>query len=447
MAAEPLVLGLDVGTSRIKSLLLDREGQGRGDSSRPTPFTEGERGTEMSVNALGQALESVLQDLGANRERVVGIGIAGVAESGAPLDADGQSLAPIIAWHDPRGAETVARLEATFGDALPNLIGQRLRPVSSVAKLGWLHDHGVGHVHRWLGVPELCLHRLTGAEATEHSLAVRTGCYDVAAKRYRAEVAHTAGFSIEVFPPVVPAGHAMGQVTGSAAAWSGVAPGVPVTLAGHDHLAGADGCGARDDDLVNSVGTAETVIGRSARLPDIGKALDARAAVTLQPGGDGWAVLTSAARAGIVLERLARRLGHSPEELDIRSGQESGAYSDHFPDQKLVQQLLDGEEPSFPAAPAGAVWNGVLAALAERTRDAFDRTVGLVGLPRRLVVFGGGSRSRPWLQAKAEALPVAVWRSGVSEAVARGAALRAGMAAGWWRSPDDAPPAPVEPVS
>jgi xylulokinase len=58
-------------------------------------------------------------------------------------------------------------------------------------------------------------------------------------------------------------------------------------------------------------------------------------------------------------------------------------------------------------------------------------------------VFGGGSRSVPWLRAKAAEAGVPVVRSSVAEAVARGAAVFAGVAAGWWPSAAHAPRPPV----
>ncbi|MGH9179059.1 MAG: FGGY-family carbohydrate kinase, partial [Acidimicrobiales bacterium] len=88
-----------------------------------------------------------------------------------------------------------------------------------------------------------------------------------------------------------------------------------------------------------------------------------------------------------------------------------------------------------PAGSPGEVWNGVLAALAARTLDAAGRAEQLCGPSRRLVVFGGGSRSDPWLRAKQAAGFLPVVRSGAKEAVARGAALTAGVAAGWWPAP------------
>lgn len=440
---KPLLLGLDVGTSRIKALLMDSEGHEWASAAGPTPFVDG----EMTTDDLATALAGVIGQLGDARSPVEAVGIAGIAESGAPLSADGRPLAPIIAWHDTRGAEVVDRLQRQFGPDLERAIGQRLRVVSSAAKLGWLVDHGVAGIARWLGVPELVLHLLAGRDLTEFSLAARTGAYHVEERRYLPEVVAALGVGPDVFPPVGAAGAVMGSVTVDGAAWSGLQAGIPVTIAGHDHLAARAGCGAGAADLVDSVGTAEVVVAGSRHLPDIGAALAQRVAVTVMPGGDGWAILASAVRAGVVVNAIADALdGGSAEALDRAA---AGARPTVDAD-GLIDDALAGRPLRLAGAP-GAIWSGVLAALSARTWYAVDRLSPVVpgGLDPagRLVVCGGGSRSPAWLRAKASLRPATtVLRCRSPEAVARGAALYAGVAAGWWLSVGAGPPPALEVV-
>jgi xylulokinase len=435
----PLLLGVDVGSSRIKALLLDGDGTTVAVSRVPTPFVDGD-GSEMTVPALAGALRQLLDDLGDRRSRVAAVGITGVAESGAPLDAAGSPLAPIIAWHDRRGEDVADRLTEDLGPGLHEMIGQRLRSVSTVAKLGWLVQNGMSGVTRWLGVPELFLHSLTGAEATEHSLAARTGCRDIGRGVWMNDVAKAAGFAVDVFPEVAAAGDVMGRVTTEAARSLGLPAGIPVTVAGHDHLAGMVGSGARPDDLANSVGTAETVVGRSPDLPDVAAAIERGLAVTVFPGGGEWAVLASAARSGIALEDGAARLGLPLAELDAL------ADGTHLLDAPGLSESLERREPPvLPHGDPGAVWHTLLHHLAARTARAAVQVVSLLGPRRRLVVFGGGAASTVWLSAKAELAPLPVWRS-TPDAAARGAAVFAGVAAGWWPSPAAAPPPPLQPI-
>ncbi len=413
-----------------------------------TPFRSHRGRVEMDVHALWEALRRVVGELGDHRHDVAAVGITGMAESGAPLDRGGQPLAPVIAWHDDRGTETVALLEARFGDELSRRIGQRLRTVSSVAKLGWSLAQGLAEVHRWLGVPELCLFALTGSQVTDHSLAARTGCYDVTQRAWWSEVPAALGFAVEVLPPVRAAGAVLGRVSTAGASWSGLPIGVPVTLAGHDHLAALAGSGARPGDFGNSVGTAESVAASADELPDVDRALDQRVALTVRPEGDGWALLSGAARAGRVIEALSAELRLSPAALDVLAGA-AGDAIDAVDATQLLDAVLVGKPLVMPWGSPGVIWNGLLRALAERTWEAVDRAASLVGPPLRLIVFGGGSRSDPWLQAKASlgvGADVAVWRSRAGEAAARGAALQAGVAAGWWPSTLRAPRAELEEV-
>lgn len=409
-----MLLGLDIGTSRTKAVLVDSGGREAGVAVVRTPFATRDGHVEMPVDALLACVREVLAGLGDRRRQVVGAGVAGIAESGAPLGSAGQPLAPVIAWHDERGVEAVGLLERQFGADLELRTGQPPSTKMTVAKLGWLLAQGeIGNMQRWLGVPELTLRALTGAEATEHSLAARTGCYDVVTHRWMPEVGRALGFSSDVFARVHPAGRVMGRVSAEGAAWSGLREGAPVTIAGHDHLAGMAGAGVGADDVANSVGTAEMVVARTTTAPDMAGAVAGGAAVSVYPGGTDWAVMVSAGRAGPAIDAAAAELGRSPAELDALA--------------------LAGDTA------AGRAWAGVLADLTARTADAYERLTGVVGPRQRMVVFGGGSVSEPWLRAKVAALPVPVVRPTARSAVARGAAVHAGVAAGWWPSEAGAP--------
>jgi xylulokinase len=199
------------------------------------------------------------------------------------------------------------------------------------------------------------------------------------------------------------------------------------------------GAGVRRGSVANSVGTAETLVARTTTLPDMSAALARRAAVTVHPGGQEWALLVSAARAGIVLDTAAQALGRSLDELDRLA--EGAAPMD-------VGDAVEAREAmALPEGPPGEIWAGLLDALAARTAEALGRLGQLLGDPDRVVVFGGGSVSGPWMRAKAARLGVPVLRSTVASAVARGAAVHAGVAAGWWPSVDEAPTPEPEPVA
>jgi xylulokinase len=247
------------------------------------------------------------------------------------------------------------------------------------------------------------------------------------------DVAEAAGFPVSVFAPVLAAGSAMGLVGRAAAGRWGLPVGIPVTLAGHDHLAGAAGVGAGPGDLVNSVGTAETVLGLTTSAPDMRRALELRTPVSVAPGGRTWVVLAGAARAGVVLDAAARVLGHPIQELDAMA--EDAPLVDAA---AFLAGLQGAAGPVAPDGPPGAVWRGLLRALSERTAETASRVAQLVPA-ERLLVIGGGAGSRPWMREKADVVPLPLVRPRTTQAVARGAAVFAGQAAGWWASPEEAP--------
>ncbi|HMC05125.1 MAG TPA: FGGY family carbohydrate kinase [Actinomycetota bacterium] len=428
-----LVLGLDLGTTRSKVLLLDATGAEGAVAVTPTPFRASDGRIEASTERLVSAAAALVATLGTARDRIAAVGIAGMAECGVPLDAAGQALAPVIAWHDPRGGDIAEHLIARFGETVGLRTGQRPRAVSSVAKLGWLVAHGCTGVFRWLGVPELVLRDLTGAEVTEHSFASRTGCWDVVEQVWLEDVAEAAGFPVTVFAPVLPAGSVMGLVGRAAAGRWGLPVGIPVTLAGHDHLAGAAGVGAGPGDLVNSVGTAETVLGLTTCPPDLRRALELRTPVSVAPGGRAWVVLAGAARAGVVLDAAARVLGHPIQELDAMAEDAPLVDATGF-----LAGLQGGAGAGAPDAAPGAVWRGLLRALSERTAETARRVAELVPA-ERLLVIGSGAASRPWMREKADVVSLPIVRPRTTQAVARGAAVFAGQAAGWWAWPEEAP--------
>ena len=298
-------------------------------------------------------------------------------------------------------------------------------------------------------MPELVLHDLTGRQVTEFSLAARTGAYHVGEHRYLPEVAAAIGVSPDVFAEVAAAGAVMGRVSEAAASRWGLPAGIPVTIAGHDHLVARAGAGGRPCDLVNSVGTAESVVagcGDSARC---------RRRAGRAGGGVGAA---RRCRLGVAGRR--RPCGPGAERRRGRPGALGRGAGRHG--------LGGRERPRSTTASSKRLWTTRLWTCRRRPQPRSGTgcsavlppgpgtraTVWLRSLPlpalraaTRLVVCGGGSRSRPWLHAKAVARPgIEVWRSDATEAVVRGAALYAGVAAGWWAAVGSGPQPGLERV-
>ena len=98
-----LLIGLDIGTTRIKAVCYDTElGRVVSTTSRPTPVHHPAPGwSEHDPDELWQTIASCLREVAADHP-VAGLGVSSFAEAGLPLDAAGQPLYPIIAWYDRR---------------------------------------------------------------------------------------------------------------------------------------------------------------------------------------------------------------------------------------------------------------------------------------------------------------------------------------------------------
>lgn len=433
MGDSDLVLGIDIGTTGIKALLAGGDGRVAGIGAVATPFTARAGRVEMPLASLRSAIAAAVGALGERRRQVVAVGLASMGEAGVPLDRHGRVAGPLIAWHDPRGAEVVRRLAAAFADALPARVGQATRVQSSLAKIGWFVEQG-GEVARWLGAAELALWTLTGAQATEPSLACRTGAYDIRAARFIPEVIAAVGAPPDVFPPVRPAGAVAGLVSPAGAAWLGVPVGVPVTVAGHDHMVGAVGVGIGESDLLDSIGTAEALVRYAGDGLDLAAAVACGADVSIDPLRGRLAVMAGDLRPGRIVEAVRRRVGDAAfAALNRRAcpeGDRDEAEELRAGEAVLARLQAEGATPAVSER-AAAHWRGLVAAMAAYMARCAGTLEPLTGPPARVVLIGGGARSELWAAAKRRLAGRPVVRSPV-EATAYGAALFAGRAAGLW---------------
>jgi xylulokinase len=440
MTETPLTLGIDLGSSRMKALLMERDGRIVGTNAVRTPFRVTEQGVEMQPPELLDAVVGLLLPLRPVLSRVVGVGIASMGEVGSFLRAGVLDETPMLAWYDERGASTVARVHRMFGADVDSLIGRVLRPATTIAKLGWLRMAGYRVDGDWLGVAGIVAWQLTNNYAIEPSLAATTGAFDPVRGEYLPAVLTAAGLEGVRFPPLLDAGTLVGRVTHAGNKWSSIPRGAAVTIAGHDHLVGAAGAGAHGSDVVDSMGTGEPLIRHLPQLPVVAATLVAQGLTVSRWPGGGMAVLAESLRPGLVLPRLAERLGTwSLAELDNLAEQANAARPE-LGDEVLA--ALAGGTPDdtlFASAAPGTLWQATLQALAASAVSGIEQLDRAVGAATRVLLIGGGSASPAWLQAKHRAASTPTFVVQTAEAVGRGAAVFAGVAARWWDSPLVAP--------
>jgi sugar (pentulose or hexulose) kinase len=441
-----LLVGVDVGTTRVKAVLVDTAGRELADAAEPTPWQRGPQGSELDPGILAELVRTLVCRAGDAAARaggvVVGIGATGMGEAGVAVDADGWPLAPIRAWFDQR-ADVDAVREACGDDAFHRAVGMRLDAQPSLPKLLRMRvEHpALARVHRFYSVPEYAVVALGGLPGSEVSLASRTGLLDVCTGRSWPVAVDLLGADLLGEPVLAgaPAGHA----------GTGVPPavrGAVLTVAGHDHqTAGMVAGAARDGMLFDSLGTAEGLL-RFARLvptPDLAAAAVAAGLTLGRTVVADHACLLAGLFTGFGLERVAGALGATTRAERAVLGEDALGRAGRrlarvrVAAESVVLELADGVTP-------GEVWRSAVGDLVDASREAVDQMARLVG-PHTGAVGCGGWLANPMVRhAKAAQLP-GLRVVGLTEAGAAGAADFAGVAAGVLPPPAalDGPPWPV----
>jgi sugar (pentulose or hexulose) kinase len=420
-----ILMGVDVGSTRVKAVVVDRAGRELASSAAETPWVVHGHAIEMDAGALLRTVQTViagaLDDLG-DDQRVIALGVTSVGESGVLLDRHGEPAAPVIAWYDQRGDIDLVAKE------LPDLVartGVRFDPVATIFKLPELLRFGRGV--RWLNLAEWVIHALGGDQVAEMSLAGRTGLCDLHTGTWWPAALDFLG----VDDTLLPGTPRFGTDGAGRASFAPIA-GASLAVAGHDHQVAAYVAGAiAPGCLFESLGTADALtltIPATVDTATVLAAADAGATVGRTVVADLLMVMAGL-RTGQILERIGRLVGvvDRNERLAL-----SARAAHRKPDPTLEVSLADGLlaiSGIGDDTDAEALWLAAVAAADDRTMDLADRYAELFG-PATDVVVGGGWLNDPTIGAAvAHRFPNAR-RSRFGEPGAVGAACIAGISAG-----------------
>lgn len=467
-----ILIGIDLGTTHVKVGAYTPRGELVALARERTPVVTSESGwAEHPPDALwhvvADGLKRVAGTLPAGAGPVRAIGVAGMAEAGLLIERNGKPLTPAYAWYDRRAEGYVARWRRdAMAAELFRTTGIPPSAKCPVVKLEWVRDHlprALERAWKWLHVPDYIAYRLTGAAGTDFSLAGRTMAFDIHRKAWCEWILASAGLDAALWPVPRPAAEPVGSLLESVAQEVGLPTGIagiPVVVAGHDHLCGAAAVGAVESGgAVDSLGTAESLISVRERLP----AAEMHAGDGYNYGchvvPDTYYILGAFSGSGATLEWWMDRLGAPAGEgrydwlvarLDEAPPGPTGVV--HLP------YLRGSGPPQKDPAARGVlfgigenltipVWlKAVLEGLCAESRRILDGMALPPDTP--VTVIGGGTSNPHWLQIKADILGRILVVPGANEAVAQGAAMLAGVAAGLFESAREgakamAPPARV----
>lgn len=431
-------IGLDVGTSGVRGVLLDPDGGRRATASRalePAGIRHDGPLHEQEPEHWWDALQGVLAELTDGLEgEPAAIAVDGTSGTLLCTDEQGHPLHPALMYDDRRAAPAVPRLARL---APPEAAVHSAS--SSAAKLLWLRgEHGLSGVRRVLHPADWLAGRLRGRyDRMDENNALKLG-YDVVRRRWPEWLLRELGTHAGLLPEVVPAGTPLGPLNPDLAANLGLNPASRVVAGTTDSIAGFLAAGVAD------TATGVTSLGSTLAL----KQLSPRPLFAPQLGvyshrlGDRWLAGGASHSGGAVLQQF----------FDNADLERLGAALDPEHDSGLDYLPLPGPGERFPVndpdlpprmeprpTDDARFLQGLLEGIARIERDGYARLREL-GAPelQRVVTLGGGARSPAWSRIRARILGVEVSTAAEDEAAVGTARLARGTALAALQEPNPA---------
>ena len=406
-------LGIDLGTSGLKAVLLDDEGDTVATASADYPLLKPqaswrEQNPQDWWQALCRAVGEILAAIPGAQVR--GVALSGQINGAVFVNPQGRLLRPAMIWLDQRAQAECDQVNEQVGDLFRRRAVVHLNPVITLGKVLWVRRHQpeIYAQARLLAPKDWLNFSLTGVLKAEISDASTTGAFDLYERCWSAEIQQRLGIKDDLFLPLVESGEQMGQLSGAAAAATGLEEGTPVFGGGGDIPCMVLGSGVVAPGIV-SVG-----IGTAGHATISADSMDDRAYNQLWPmchtlpGKYAWLGCTFTGGASLTWFRDL--FGSSYEQLN----QEAEAVPEGAED-LVYMPWLEGAGTPNPDARArggfvglslrhtrGHMARALMEGVAFDLRHSLECFKGL-GLPIEEIRMGeGGSRSPLWRQIHAD---------------------------------------------
>lgn len=409
-----MYLGIDIGTSSVKTVLFDRGQRLLAQASEPLTIQRPHPGwSEQDPEAWWRAVLATI-DAVARQHPLAGlrgIGLSGQMHGAVCLDRDDRVLRPAILWNDGRAMAECAEFEAACPRSR-EIAGNIAMPGFTAPKLLWLRAHEpevFAHVDTVLLPKDYVRFRLTGHHVSDMSDASGTLWLDVAARDWSDDLLEATGLTRAHMPRLVEGSAASGELLPDLVARWGIAGPVVVAGGAGDNAAAACGVGVvTPGTAFVSLGTSGVLFVSNARFsPNTEGAVHAFAHAI----PDTWHQMGVILSASDSLEWLSRIAGRKPAELAAAVRLDAG------PSPVTFLPYLSGERTPHNDAGACGAFVGLaqstgIADLAQAVMEgvayAFadcQRVLAEAGTDfSAALAVGGGARSETWLRIIASVL-------------------------------------------
>jgi xylulokinase len=425
-----VLVGLDVGTTGVKAIAIEKDGEVVARAEEPYPLSTPQPGwAEQDPDDWVRASEAALGRLGVE---VGAVGLSGQMHGLVSLGGDDVPLRPAILWNDQRTAAECAEIERRIGlDRLIALTGNRALTGFTAPKLLWLRTHEpdvFARIRSVLLPKDYVRLKLFGPRAIDVADASGTLLFDVAERKWSDEVIDALELPGEWLPPAYES------------------PDVPGAPGAGDQAAAALGVG------VTTPGHLSVVLGTSgvvfAALPRFAADREARVHAFCHAVPGTWHAMGVMLSAAGSLQWLQDAIAPDvPFDVLLAEAESWPAGCEGL----LFAPYLAGErtphaDPDVRGAfvglslrhDRGALVRAVLEGVAYGLCDSLELLRELGVEPDAGRVSGGGARSPLWRQIVASVLGLPLETTAAEEGSAYGAALLAGCASGAFAGPQDA---------
>jgi xylulokinase len=457
------LLGIDLGTSAVKAVVIDQDSRVLGTGTREIPMevpapNRAEQDPQAWWSNTVMAVRAALHEAGTRD--ITSIGLDGHMHGGLLLDASDQPLGRAITWADQRSAELIPELESEIGvETFLSIAGTRPAAGFMAPTLAWLRRYEPERLDAaatFILPKDYLRLRMTGAVATDISDASGTAMFDVPARTWSTELCERVGAPARILPPLLESADVGGSLGRAAAAELGLRTGVPVAVGSADQCAQAVANGLVDRAIGSvALGTGgQIVVVSEAPMPDpLGRIHTFCHAVPSR-----WYQLGATLSAGLSLRWLRDRLRLQSANpyaaldrlaVDVPPGSDGLIFLPY-----LVGERSPIMDPDARGAYLGltlghrrahlarAVLEGVACSL-RATRDA---VVDAGGSCTTWLAIGNGLASPLWRQIVTDVFGESLSYVDAPERTGVGAALIGGVAAGTYADYEEAAAAARPPL-
>ena len=447
MSEAACLLGIDLGTSSVKAVLVDDRGRLLKTGSREYAIHSPRPGrAEQSTEEWWKSTVCAVREAVEGREASVqAVGLSGQMHGTVLVDGKHNPIGPAIIWADQRSIEEVDEFTSLAGkDLLAGAAGTAPAAGFMGPTLLWIKRFTPDILDRSMNclLPKDFLRlRFTGECATESSDASSTALFDITKRTWSSEIIGRVGLPETLFPPVLEPEQIGGQLRGEAANELGLPAGIPVSAGCADQAAQAGGNGliepGKGSVTVGSGGQIFIPVERPVKNEKLNLHVFCHAPT------NRWYVMGAMLTAGLSLRWFRDLLGLSGEENayeklsslagGVAAGSEGILFLPYLAGERspLMDPLARGSFVGLTLRHGqGHVSRAIMEGVAYALRQVLETISELTVPVGNLLAAGNGLESPVWRQIMADVLnrPLSLSREG--EQAGRGAAMIAGIGAG-----------------